>query len=69
MAKRARTEDYERPSESKSSYETQALRIMQTDTDRRAVHENKIEELVLKCLEELQATRRSLELFIERKLH
>ena len=64
VVKRARTDGYR--SQSESDFETKVLKILQADADRRAAHEEKMEELVLKSLEEARATRQILALFVEK---
>jgi hypothetical protein len=63
-AKRAHAGSYQPPSE--SDFETNVLKILQADADRRDAHEKKIEGLVLKSLEEAQAIRQILAKSIEK---
>jgi hypothetical protein len=62
--KRARTGDYQPLAGSKLDFETKVLKLLQVEADGRAAHEEKMETLTLKCLEEVQATRRIIELSI-----
>jgi hypothetical protein len=52
-----------------TDFNQEVLDILERDFNRRAIHEDRVEKMVEKTLEETQKTRREVQLFIENQHH